>query len=126
MRYAHGLLQWRGTQWDVSSAATAKDRVRNASGGLENDFRHAWTCRKSAAPDGKPIEAPAAPKRWIQVLELITPCPRPLLGMSPPTTLAIGATVEHMGSHTVSLRAHVCAFKRSCDNYDSCNTPYME
>ena len=34
------------------------------------------------------------------------PCPRSLLEMPPPTPHAMGATVEHIESHTVSIRTH--------------------
>ena len=45
--------------------------------------------------------------------------------MFPSPPLAVGATVEHMGSHTVSIRTHMCAFKRSCAYY-SHNEPKWE
>ena len=38
------------------------------------------------------------------MLVLVKPWPGPLPVMSPPPTLAIGPTVEHMGRHTVCIR----------------------
>ena len=42
--------------------------------------------------------------------------------MSQVPPLAMVTTVEHTGSHTVSIRTHVWGFKRSCA-IDSCNAP---
>ena len=64
----------------------------------------------SAAPDGKPIGALEAPIRWVKVLDLVNHCPNSLVRRSPPTPLAMGATVEHMESHKVSILTHRCAF----------------
>ena len=45
-----------------------------------------------------------APRTWVYVLELVSTCPGVSPGMSPVPSLAMGATVEHMGKHTVSIR----------------------
>ena len=68
----------------------------------------------SAAPDGKPIGALEAPIRWVKVLDLVNHCPGSLVRRSPPTPLAMGATVDHMESHTVSIHTHVWAFLNIC------------